>query len=412
MDLFAFIYVADPTKVKTIKRERVEEEAKLLDSTIGRVVPLLPVALARAKSKLEASVEKLFDECGSTEQGDFAAGGGHDAEIELITTVKDTAAGNVTVERLKSLAMLTLPFVTSLVSATPEPEGDALLDSVTGGNLRTISSAARFVISSDSSHHSSTNASGAEVDSVIRPDDAGPSHLPWKELSMGSREVDFKNLHDIFVSHWNIPNDTLLDDLDTSREFIDHLAPSVLFAQIRDMDYEELFTEFSVRTARQACLSAESSDEEIENLRDQLLLKEAEAAEAARLRVHVFAIEAVTKGDALLDSVSGGNLCTISSAARFVISSDSSHHSSTNASGAEVDSVIRSDVPPPVTTDAVITTSAANVPPVSVLRVADKVTPQVQQSIFHESTSADTIRPDDAGPSHLPWKELSMGSRE
>nr|GFA48456.1 hypothetical protein [Tanacetum cinerariifolium] len=224
MDLFAFIYVADPTKVKTIKRERVEEEAKLLDSTIGRVVPLLPVALARAKSKLEASVEKLFDECGSTEQGDFAAGGGHDAEIELITTVKDTAAGNVTVERLKSLAMLTLPFVTSLVSATPEPEGDALLD-----------------------------------------------------------------------------------------------------------------------------------------------------------------------------SVSGGNLCTISSAARFVISSDSSHHSSTNASGAEVDSVIRSDVPPPVTTDAVITTSAANVPPVSVLRVADKVTPQVQQSIFHESTSADTIRPDDAG---------------
>nr|GEY45423.1 hypothetical protein [Tanacetum cinerariifolium] len=42
MDLFAFIYVADPTKVKTVKRERVEEEAKLLDSTIGRVVPLLP----------------------------------------------------------------------------------------------------------------------------------------------------------------------------------------------------------------------------------------------------------------------------------------------------------------------------------------------------------------------------------
>ncbi|GJR47242.1 hypothetical protein Tco_1315345 [Tanacetum coccineum] len=199
MDLFAFIHVTDPTKVKIIKRERVEEEAKLLDSTIGCVVPLLPISPARAESELEASVEKLFNKGGSTEQGDSAVGGGHDAEIEHVTAVEDTAARNVTVERpkrpgkkrptamdasgsshppkklrgdygtsgevviggksssvMKELlassilsvedvvsAIPTLPFVTSSMSATPEREGDSLLDSVTGGNLRTIGPAVR-----------------------------------------------------------------------------------------------------------------------------------------------------------------------------------------------------------------------------------------------------------------------------
>ncbi|GJX75693.1 hypothetical protein Tco_0322504, partial [Tanacetum coccineum] len=333
-----------------------------------------PRACGSAKSELEASVEKLFDEGGSTEQGDSVAGGGQDAEIELVTAVEDIAARNVTVERLKRPckkrpaatdasgsshppkklrwdygtsgevvigAMPTLPFVTSSVFATPEREGDALLDSVTRGNLRSFGQAVRFVISSDSSHHSSTNASGAGVDYVIksdvpppmtteavittsvvnvplvpiprvadkvtpqvqqsifhessfadtiRPDDAGPSHLPEKELSMGSREVDSENLHDVFVPHWNIPNDALLDDLDTSKEFINHLAPPVLFAQIRDMDYEELFTKFSVGTARQACLSAEARMRTKYSLSERKRL-ESESTEAARLRIQVFAVE-------------------------------------------------------------------------------------------------------------------------
>nr|GFB09713.1 hypothetical protein [Tanacetum cinerariifolium] len=101
MDLFAFIQVADSTNVRVAERGRAEGEAKLLDYIIRRVVPLLPVALARAKSELEASVEKLFDEDGSTEQRDSAADGGCDAEIELVTAVEDIATGNVTAERPK-----------------------------------------------------------------------------------------------------------------------------------------------------------------------------------------------------------------------------------------------------------------------------------------------------------------------
>ncbi|GKD70541.1 hypothetical protein Tco_1324631 [Tanacetum coccineum] len=177
------------------------------------------------------------------------------------------------------------PFVTSSVSATSEHKGGALINSVTGANLCTISPTVRFVISSDSSHHS--NASEAEVDSIIRSDvpplvttkaviTTSVVHVPpvprvadkvipkvkqfiFHESSSADtiKPDDAGPSHEVFISHWNVSNDALLDDLDTSREFIDHLAPPVLFAQIRDMDYKQLFTEFNVVTARQVCLNAE-----------------------------------------------------------------------------------------------------------------------------------------------------------
>ncbi|GKB52423.1 hypothetical protein Tco_0903176 [Tanacetum coccineum] len=83
MDIFTFIQTPDPTKVKIVERERNEGEPLLLETTIGRTVPLLPVAPDRAKSKLKASVERIFDEGGSgdqTEQGD-STGGVKDADI-------------------------------------------------------------------------------------------------------------------------------------------------------------------------------------------------------------------------------------------------------------------------------------------------------------------------------------------
>nr|GEW87070.1 hypothetical protein [Tanacetum cinerariifolium] len=62
----------------------------------------------------------------------------------------------------------TLPFVTSSVSATPEREDKSPTDSVPGLNLRTIGASQRFVISSDSSHHSGANIAEAEVGSIVR----------------------------------------------------------------------------------------------------------------------------------------------------------------------------------------------------------------------------------------------------
>nr|GEV46621.1 hypothetical protein [Tanacetum cinerariifolium] len=218
----------------------------------------------------------------------------------------------------------TLPFVTSYVSATLEHEGGVPADSVTRPNLRPIGASERFVISSDSSHHSSTNASGAEGDSIIRSTVVSPvmteavitthvASIPSAPASEPSTKV-ITPVH-VSMFHDSDSTGTVRPDAASSShvpgEFIDHLAPPDLFAQIRDMNYEELFTEFSVGTARQACLSAKvrmrteyclserrrlesefekkagllkAKDDEVEGLKARLLLKEAEAAEAIRLR--------------------------------------------------------------------------------------------------------------------------------
>ncbi|GJW68456.1 hypothetical protein Tco_0122880 [Tanacetum coccineum] len=77
------------------------------------------------------------------------------------------------------------------------------------------------------------------------------------------------------------------DNLDTSREFINHLAPPVLFARIRNMDYDELFTEFSVGTARQACLSAEVRKRTEYCLSRRRRLESKSEKQAAAKQVHV-----------------------------------------------------------------------------------------------------------------------------
>ncbi|GKD79918.1 hypothetical protein Tco_1342539, partial [Tanacetum coccineum] len=68
MDLFAFIYALDATKVKFAECERREDEPSLLETTVGCIVPLLLVAPDRTESELEASVDRLFDEGGSGNQ--------------------------------------------------------------------------------------------------------------------------------------------------------------------------------------------------------------------------------------------------------------------------------------------------------------------------------------------------------
>ncbi|GKE87034.1 hypothetical protein Tco_1564509 [Tanacetum coccineum] len=177
------------------------------------------VAPARAESKLEASVDRLFDEGGNqTEQGDSVSGG-KGADIQSVSEAMDTVvedvaplrprrqrkqktivvdtgepshpakrlredhetpggksmsamqrllAGAVLNSKVRATAASTLPFVTDSVSTMQEREGGDHTDSVTGLNLLTIGAPQRFVISSYSSHHSGANVAEAEVDSVVR----------------------------------------------------------------------------------------------------------------------------------------------------------------------------------------------------------------------------------------------------
>ncbi|GJX89602.1 hypothetical protein Tco_0341616 [Tanacetum coccineum] len=411
MDLLSFIRTADPMKVRVGERQRADGEPRLLETTVGRVVPLLPVAPARTSSELEASVEKLFGEGDGgeqVEQGD-SAGGGQGVDIQPVIAAADTIVEDVAplqpmrqkkrktvavdasgpshppkklredygdpsgpsvagkprsaVQRLLAGAVLnaevrgepipTLPFVTSSVSATPERENENPADSVTGPNLRTISAPQRFVISSDSSHHSGANIAEAEVDSIVRsstpiiatvvtatvdaaataketpvrpslfgagsssaggidPTPGGFSDVSGSDFLIGGIrtvvEPDF-DLQKVYVPQWSVTNGSRLDDGRVCREMLDEFAPPKFFASIREMEHDQLFTEFNVGAARQVSLSAEvrmraeynikekrklravveekdillkAKGEEVDSLKAQLLVKEAKAAEAHR----------------------------------------------------------------------------------------------------------------------------------
>ncbi|GJV14575.1 hypothetical protein Tco_1359898 [Tanacetum coccineum] len=234
MDLLTFIHVADPTKVKVGEQERTKEEARLIDSTVGRVVPLLPIAPDRVNSELEASVEKLFDESGGADQGDYVVGGGQEIKAEIVLGVRFVDEDNVVAEkpkrpRKKRQAATDVSGFSHPPKKLREDHGKTFKWGCLAVAAYPLSPLLFLPLPGmrDSSHHSSTNASGAEGDSLIRSavvppvmteeDITGSSHLPRKELSMGSREVDYESLHERF----------------------------------RDMDYKELFTEFSVGTARQ-----------------------------------------------------------------------------------------------------------------------------------------------------------------
>nr|GEV36559.1 reverse transcriptase domain-containing protein [Tanacetum cinerariifolium] len=179
--------------VRIGERQRDEDEPKLLETIVGRVVPLLLVAPDRSSGELEASLEKLFGEGGSGEQakqGDSASGG-HGVGIDVVaeTSVEDVApaqlkrqkkrkikvadagepshpakklrdeygapggptvggksqssiqrllAGAVQNAEVKGGVIPTLPFVSSSVSTTPKREGGDHTKLLARANLRAI----------------------------------------------------------------------------------------------------------------------------------------------------------------------------------------------------------------------------------------------------------------------------------
>ncbi|GJU68193.1 putative reverse transcriptase domain-containing protein [Tanacetum coccineum] len=307
MDLLAFIHVTDPTKVSVVEREHAEGEVKLLDSTVGRVVSLLPVAPARAKSELEANVDKLFDEGGGADQGDSATGGSKDAEIEPVMTFKDTVT--LLVSSLLNVeagveAVATLPFVTSSVSATPEREDDNPTDSVTKANLRTISPAERFSISPDSSHHSSTHASEAEVTFVIRSV-VPPSVITEAVITVATASIPSAPVPEISAKLNTLVHASMFDDSDSVGMVKPDVAgPSHLPGKELSLGSREvrMWTEYCLSERKRLELECvnqanllKAKDDEVERLKAQLLLKEAEAAKTIHFRAQVSAAEAMEK---------------------------------------------------------------------------------------------------------------------
>ncbi|GJY64368.1 hypothetical protein Tco_0465828, partial [Tanacetum coccineum] len=319
MDIFAFIHTPDPTKVRVVERERNEDEPRLLDTTVGRNVLLLPVAPNHAESKLEASVERLFDEGGSgtqTEQGDFAprhqgkrksmvmdAGGAshppkklredHGTPSEASvggkswSEIKRLLAGAVLNAEVRVAAIPTLPFVTAFVSSTPEHEDGDHTDSVAEPNLRTIGASQRFVISSDSSHHYGPTIAEAEVDYLVRSSTPIMTNITIVTSIVNPALVAIEKpvKPSLFSADSSLgggadPNTGVFSDLTGSdflvggiRTMVDEFAPPKFFAFVHGMKHDQLFTEFNVRAASQISLSAEVRMRNEYNVKERRRLK-------------------------------------------------------------------------------------------------------------------------------------------
>nr|GEW18655.1 hypothetical protein [Tanacetum cinerariifolium] len=225
---------------------------------------------------------------------------------------KRRRAAGASVE-IGSTTVTTAPFVTSSVALTSDHEGGGNIESVFGPNLQTQHSGERFVISSDSSHHSNTNVVDAEVTSVVRSPIPPPPIITTAVATTAvadtfyaltleaessadnyyvTQEMDTETLQQIYVPKWNVINNFALDDPKVCHNMIDQLAPSGLFSQLRDMDYNQLFAEFDVGAAHQTCLSAAVSSLEgtCSGLRNQvsgyeLFKEQLEAVQDAQVKI-------------------------------------------------------------------------------------------------------------------------------
>nr|GEV42942.1 hypothetical protein [Tanacetum cinerariifolium] len=378
MNLSAFINYADPTKdvgAHFVNEGGADGQENPIDSDIVRIEDKVPAAVAE---KAKGSRKKRKTARGAIGFGlppkklrayHGTSGAGASTGGKSIAALQGVLERNTFPVDVGVTTVDTLPIITSSVSLTSEREGGGHTDSVTGPNMHPSK---RFVVLSDSLCHSSSNFADAEVSSVVRslvpdppvitttvattvmagtsvlvprannepvhhtlfpdsasmdeanPDVAGPSYLAGTELSMNSfyvsQDVDLKTLHQAYIPKWNVTKDSAFDDPNVCHNMIDHLAPPVLLSQLCSMDYEQLFVELNVRSARQTCLSSKvrlrlkhelrgrkkfkgkcamqagllkEKDVEIASLKSQLSLEEAEAVEAIHLRSQVATFEAV-----------------------------------------------------------------------------------------------------------------------
>nr|GEX15033.1 hypothetical protein [Tanacetum cinerariifolium]GEX15279.1 hypothetical protein [Tanacetum cinerariifolium] len=309
MDLFAFIHTLDPTKVKIVERERVEDEPLLLQTTVSQNVPLLPVAPHRVDSELETSIKRLFDEGGSGSQ----AGQGGSTSRKRKTVVADAGGSSHPPKKLRE--------------DHGTPSGASVAGTSRSAVQRLLAEAAMNAEVSDYSHHSGTNVAEAEVDSLIRSSvpvmivvtittstvdyavvviekTVKPSLFAGDSSSAGG--VDPNN---VYVPRWSMTNGSRLDDGRVCHKMVDEFAPLKFFASVWEIEQDQLFIVFNVRAARQMSLSAKVRIHAKYNVKEKRRLKSAVEEkdellksmdkEIENLKAHM--VNAVNEGNTILE---------------------------------------------------------------------------------------------------------------
>ncbi|GKC18094.1 hypothetical protein Tco_1014876, partial [Tanacetum coccineum] len=304
MDLLSFIRTVDPTKVRIGERQHANSEPKLMDITVGRLVPLLPVAPARTEGKLKASVDNLFDEGGSgnqTEQGDYATSG-EGVDIQLVSERVDTVAEDVVSLQPRHRKKQK----TVVVSAGgPSHPAKKLREDHKTPSVTFMAGKSMFVISLDSSHHSGIHVTRNEVDSLIRSSSLAMTTVTTITAMIDDatvvKEAPVKPSLFAFGSSsagGTDPTPSGFSDL-TGSDFLFNVGAACqisLSAEVR------MRTECNIREKRRLKSVVDEHakllkvrEKDIEDLKTQLLFKEAKAVEAIRLHAEVSKLKVVEK---------------------------------------------------------------------------------------------------------------------
>ncbi|GJW25241.1 hypothetical protein Tco_0039052 [Tanacetum coccineum] len=286
MDLLAFIYHADPTKVRIGDRE-VREGEGVGDDDVNEESgdaamadqDEVPASIAERAKWSQKKRKVTGGTSGSSlppkklraDHGTFGAGA--------------STSGNL------------LLHFRAYWNATPcllwsEREGDGHTNSATGPDMRTQHPAKRSLVLDPSIMTTDFATTVVDDISFVSVPRAGDELVHASILGISPPLMDFETLQQIYVPKWDMVNDYALDDVEICHSIVDQLAPHIFFSQLCSIDYEQLFAEFNVGAARQTCLSTKEKDVEIASLKADLSLKEAEAAEAICLRGQVSVVKA------------------------------------------------------------------------------------------------------------------------
>ncbi|GKC01253.1 hypothetical protein Tco_0987389 [Tanacetum coccineum] len=283
---FLLVVTADPRKVRAVEVQKGDDQVKLLESTQHCFMPLVIPAAGGRYGYGRQNEEEVV-----TEQSKKAKKRRLQKQSDVLLAKK------LRKDHLAPASGFVFPSV-----APPSQESEGFLDSSARTNLRictTVESSSALAIPVDPTAAATTSTGAAATTGLatdVNPDLAGPSHPEESEGSGDSfyapTTLDPSQAKRWYVPRWSITNDLLLDDGFSCCTLVDCIAPPSFFSALRSMDYDQLYTKFNVRAARQVAMGRKGAEAaEVIRLRDQISSlseeKSALTAEVSALKITV-----------------------------------------------------------------------------------------------------------------------------
>ncbi|GJU17665.1 hypothetical protein Tco_1145631 [Tanacetum coccineum] len=379
--------------LRIVERERTENERPIVTVAKHRTVTLLPTSVPRPSRDLSASIEREFvEDAGGSGGGDQEVASVSDHGKKRVTRGSESApAASHPPKRLRANYGTTGGFA---VGASPLEEGGDHTDSVTGPSLRTVGPSARFVVLSDSSHHSGAKSADPEVDYFVSPVmttattvTAFVSNAATTTATPIDSVGGYGNVEPIMPTTDNIVAETEASGPKRSKK--KRVTRESESTPAASHPPKRLRADYG--TTGGSAAGGKSPSVLNRLLQDSRLMVEQGVPALPTLPFITSSVTAspLEEGGDHTDSVTGPSLRTVGPSARFVVLSDSSHHSGAKSADPEVDSFVRS-VAPVMTAATTVTAFVSNAAtttatPVDVGKDKDVPTP----SVFAGSSSSD-----------------------